>query len=201
MKITAERLATHRQMTKTSRKFAPTSLPPSSVAHVFVEESLMQSKPVHPWACLAPMPQSKSPAAMVPHAPQAPCTAKASTGSSTLQSFKTAEASENIRPPQKPMQTAEPHSTLPQPAVIETRPARIPLQKPPISYFLVAAKRMRKTTRPPVAAESVVFIATCAPIIPLSAVAMPSVEPQLKPYHPNQRMKVPRTTVGWLWGQ
>lgn len=29
---------------------------------------------------------------------------------------------------------------------------------------------------------------------------MPRVEPQLKPYHPNHKMKVPSTIKGKLWG-
>lgn len=45
--------------------------------------------------------------------------------------------------------------------------------------------RIRKTKIPPVAAEIVVFIATCAAIAPAEALDMPKVEPGLKPYQPH----------------
>ena len=138
-------------------------------------------------------------------------------------------------PPMRPVTKALPHSMVPQPAVMETKPARMPLHKPPTSYlgwtktigqsqsgylsekhrknpaqrffaenafkskkvnfnqshFLVMKYRKPKTTMPPVAAEMVVFMATCAANAPFSPVFMLRVLPGLKPYQPNHRAKVP----------
>ena len=59
--------------------------------------------------------------------------------------------------------------------------------------------RSRKTVIPPVAAAKVVFIATWAAKAPSLPDFIVRVEPGLKPYHPNQRAKVPSTTNGKLW--
>mmetsp|Transcript_44407 Transcript_44407/g.102607 ORF Transcript_44407/g.102607 Transcript_44407/m.102607 type:complete len:234 (-) Transcript_44407:923-1624(-) len=196
----AARMPAHAAMQTTSTKLAKSMALPMPLVSQVPSLAIMHLKPLQPCATSKPSPQSKKPAASTPHMPQAPCTAKASIGSSTLQMRTRLEAPWHRNPPKTPVKTAEPCSMLPQPAVIETRPARMPLQRPPISYLRSIAKRNIKTTRPPQDAERVVFMATCPAMNPFSIVSMASVEPQLKPYQPNQRMKVPRTMRGWLWG-
>ena len=85
------------------------------------------------------------------------------------------------------------------PAVMETKPAKMPLHNAPTSYFFIMTYRSRKTVIPPVAAAKVVFIATWAAKAPSLPDFIVRVEPGLKPYHPNQRAKVPSTTNGKLW--
>mmetsp|Transcript_20463 Transcript_20463/g.64336 ORF Transcript_20463/g.64336 Transcript_20463/m.64336 type:complete len:263 (+) Transcript_20463:176-964(+) len=198
-KMIAERPPDQRTITQISLRLARRSWVPklSSLVPQLVPWHL---KPFQPCAAWKPAPQSKRPAAKTPHAPQAPCTAKASMGSSIFAAFRAAEASWKIKAPRTPMRIDVPVSTLPQPAVMETRPARMPLQRPPMSYRRNIAYRRPKTTRPPTDAASVVFMATWAAIKPFSMVCIANVEPQLKPYQPNQRMKVPRMMRGWLCG-
>merc|ERR1719379_870337 len=154
---------------------------------------LVALNPPQPWCFSVPAPKSKSAAAKQPQMPHAPCTEKASTGSSILSFLMRAAEPTKMKPPKKPIRTADPDSTLEQGAVTETKPAKIPLQSAAQSYFLVIAKISRKTVRPPVAAESVVFIMTCAATKAVPASDNPKVEPELKPHQPNQRIKVPRT--------
>merc|ERR550514_1183918 len=156
--------------------------------------------PPQPWCFSVPAPKSKSAAAKQPQMPHAPCTEKASTGSSILSFLMSAADPTKMKPPRNPIRTADPDSTLEQGAVIDTKPAKIPLQSAAQSYFLVSANCTRKTVRPPVAAERVVFIMTCAAISAVPLSDNPKVEPELKPHQPNQRMKVPRTMRGCEWG-
>merc|ERR1719387_2404212 len=149
-----------------------------------------------PWCLSVPEPKSKSAAARQPQMPQAPCTEKASTGSSILSFLMSAADPTKIQPPKNPIRTADPDSTLEQGAVTDTKPAKMPLQSAAQSYFLVSANIRRKTVMPPVAAESVVFIITWAATIAVPLSDIPKVEPELKPHQPNQRMKVPRTMRG-----
>mmetsp|Transcript_76566 Transcript_76566/g.144248 ORF Transcript_76566/g.144248 Transcript_76566/m.144248 type:complete len:265 (+) Transcript_76566:411-1205(+) len=194
-----DRPATQRVITKISTIAA--AKPPDQRPSVsFAKFLALENPPWKPLYLLKPSPQSKRAAASTPQSPQAPCTAKASMGSSTLHIFNTVDATTKTKPPMIPMTTAEPLSTLPQPAVIETRPPRIPLHMAEMSYLRVMPKRTISTTRPAVEAVSVVFIATTAAIWPVSVDDIPSVEPQLKPYQPNQRMKVPSTINGKLCG-
>merc|ERR1719379_576664 len=157
--------------------------------------------PPQPWCFSVPAPKSKSAAAKQPQMPHAPCTEKASTGSSILSFLMRAAEPTKRNPPRSPMMTADPDSTLEQGAVTDTKPAKMPLQSAAQSYFLVIAKIRRKTVKPPVAAESVVFIITWAATsaVPLSDI--PKVEPELKPHQPNQRMKVPSTMRGCECGE
>merc|ERR1719333_1061938 len=162
---------------------------PSSVYEVAL-------KPPQPWCFSVPAPKSKSAAAKQPQMPHAPCTEKASTGSSILSFLMRAAEPTKTNPPSRPMKTADPDSTLEQGAVTDTKPAKMPLQSAAQSYFLVSAKIRRKTVMPPVAAERVVFIITWAATSAVPPAKMPKVEPELKPHQPNQRMKVPRTMRG-----
>merc|ERR1719240_827952 len=189
-------------MTKaTSARFAATASPvvmylvsPSSVHDVAL-------KPPQPWCLSVPAPKSKSAAAKQPQMPHAPCTEKASTGSSILSFLMRAAEPVKMNPPQSPMKTADPGSTLEQGAVTDTKPAKMPLQSAAQSYFLVSAKIRRNTVMPPVAAESVVFIMTWAATSAVPASDIPNVEPELNPHQPNQRMKVPRTMRGCECGE
>mmetsp|Transcript_84895 Transcript_84895/g.197410 ORF Transcript_84895/g.197410 Transcript_84895/m.197410 type:complete len:259 (+) Transcript_84895:297-1073(+) len=193
-----ERSPTHSTTTRISIAFAPMMAAPVSGAH---SPSLMRHlKPDQPWTYLKPSPQSKRAAANTPQAPHAPWIAKASKGSSTFTNCRRSDEAVKTMAPMMPMQRAEPHSTLLQPAVIETRPARMPLQNWPTSYRRRMAKRIKKTTTPQAEAEIVVFIATCAALKPSSLLAIDKVEPQLKPYQPNHRMNVPNTINGKLCG-
>merc|ERR1719379_2555458 len=162
---------------------------------------LVTLNPPQPWCFSVPAPKSKSAAAKQPQMPHAPWTEKASTGSSIFSFLISAAEPTKMKPPKKPIRTADPDSTLEQGAVTDTKPAKIPLQSAAQSYFLVIAKISRKTVRPPVAAESVVFIMTCAATraVPLSDI--PKVEPELNPHQPNHRMKVPRTMRGCECGR
>merc|ERR550514_386913 len=152
--------------------------------------------PPQPWCFSVPLPKSKSAAAKQPQMPHAPCTEKASTGSSILSFLMSAADPTKMQPPSIPMRTADPDSTLEQGAVTDTKPAKIPLHSDAQSYFLVSAKVRRKTVIAPVAAERVVFIMTWAATSAVPADDIPKVEPELKPHQPNQRMNVPRTMRG-----
>lgn len=66
------------------------------------------------------------------------------------------------------------------------------------SHFLTSKYRRMKTTIPPVAAEMVVFMATCAANAPSFLLFMVRVDPGLKPYQPNHRAKVPSLSH-WSW--
>merc|ERR1719463_490225 len=167
---------------------------PSSVYEVALN-------PPQPWCFSVPAPKSKSAAARQPQMPHEPCTEKASTGSSTLSFLMSVEEPTKMQPPSKPIKSADPDSTLEQPAVIDTKPAKIPLHSAAQSYFLEMAKHSRKTVTPPVAAEIVVFIMTWAATSAVPGSDNPKVEPELKPHQPNQRMKVPRTMRGCECGE
>mmetsp|Transcript_97423 Transcript_97423/g.276055 ORF Transcript_97423/g.276055 Transcript_97423/m.276055 type:complete len:201 (+) Transcript_97423:363-965(+) len=176
----SERTTTHSATMRISRTFIPNRLPPMPVLQ-FPSLSATHLKPAHAPMKSKPFPQSNRPAARRPQAPQAPCTAKASIGSSTPTFFTSIEAPTRTIALTRPMANAVPHSTLPQDPAMATMPPRMPLQKKPTSYFLMIANRRTKATRPPVAAESVVFIATCAARKPCSTEVIASVEPQWRP--------------------
>mmetsp|Transcript_123334 Transcript_123334/g.349446 ORF Transcript_123334/g.349446 Transcript_123334/m.349446 type:complete len:213 (-) Transcript_123334:587-1225(-) len=152
---------------------------------------------------LPPLPSfsfPKRPTAKTPQRPQTPCTGKASTTSSILAIRRSMDAPWYRRPPTKPMMTDSQGLTKAHPAVMETRPASTPLPKPPTSSFLGSNANLRraKTTSPATHGEIVVFTATSPAWCAEDAVCMARVLPGLKPYHPNQRMKVPRTQNG-MW--
>lgn len=84
-----------------------------------------------------------------------------------------------------------------QPAVIPTKPARRPLDRLATLSTWSTHILSKKAVRPPAAAERVVFMHTTWINCELSPVA-PSADPPLKPYQPNQRISVPRTTMPTL---
>merc|ERR1719191_2433877 len=126
MKMTSQRFAT---------KASPVDMYFASVSPGSVHDVTLN--PPQPWCLSVPAPKSKTAAAMHPQIPQAPCTEKASTGSSILSFLINALEPTKMKPPMMPMMNADPDSTLEQPAVIETKPHKIPLQRLPQSYFLV----------------------------------------------------------------
>ena len=135
-----------------------------------------------------------SPAARVPQAPFSPWTEIAPTGSSTPIRSITRTATTTKTPAIAPVRTAKAGVRLAQPAVIATRPARVPLRVMPTSGFpnFTHAVIIAKTA--PAAAARLVFTAIRAVEV-LAAV----VEPGLKPNQPNQRMKTPSVARGMLW--
>mmetsp|Transcript_7592 Transcript_7592/g.21351 ORF Transcript_7592/g.21351 Transcript_7592/m.21351 type:complete len:209 (+) Transcript_7592:451-1077(+) len=160
----------------------------------------MHRNPACAWVFSKPVPQSISERAMRPQAPQTPCTAKASTGSSTLAVLSSAENMGYRMPATTPIPTAEPVSTEAQPAEIAAMPAKTPKQRPSMSFFLFRRNWMRKAVRPENAAASVVFMATCAASMPFSIDVISMTNPQFSPYQPHHAVRAPKTTKGWLCG-
>mmetsp|Transcript_15770 Transcript_15770/g.42385 ORF Transcript_15770/g.42385 Transcript_15770/m.42385 type:complete len:207 (+) Transcript_15770:696-1316(+) len=127
---------------------------------------------------------------MSPHAPQAKCTALASTTSSTFKMLRTNEAQAvYTHAPTMPMGTADHGSTVAQPAVMDTRPARAPLSVCSRSRLCRMSLARARLVIAPAAAAIVVVAAARETTLPRPM--MPSAEPGLKPYQPTQRMKVP----------
>ena len=131
---------------------------------------------------------ANNPTAIVPHAPQTPCTEIAPTGSSICKvlSIKTTAHTTRI-PATIPIITALPAETNAQPAVIPTRPARAPFKAILISGFLNIPQAVNIAAIDAADAANVVVMAICA-----ISVTAPIVLPGLKPYQPNHNRKTPR---------
>ena len=107
-------------------------------------------------------------------------------------------------PPTTPINAAASGVTSPQPAVMETSPARIPFSTGlsrstsprPCRHLCTAYNNM--VVRPEKAGARVVLIITSpdwlmsTANVSMSFGAMPSVDPVLKPYQPNHKAMVPR---------
>ena len=117
--------------------------------------------------------------------------------------FITRQANEYVIEPMSPITTAAHGSTVAHPAVIVTRPARIPFVKAwksslisllsLVMYFLVTIVR-----RPDAAGDKIVLImALSASLFAPPAIA--PVDPALKNNHPSHRMSVPRTACCGEW--
>jgi len=85
------------------------------------------------------------------------------------------------------------------PAVMPTRPARMPLHSAETDSCLSTNILIKKTVRPPAAADNVVFMHTICIATWLAPVA-PKADPPLNPYHPNHRIIVPKQTNPTLCG-
>mmetsp|Transcript_80674 Transcript_80674/g.246611 ORF Transcript_80674/g.246611 Transcript_80674/m.246611 type:complete len:255 (+) Transcript_80674:235-999(+) len=183
--------------TRRGTKIRALSVPTHSVIRKPAKSCVPSWPPPFPWKAPA---SPKKPSATSPQKPVAPCTAKASTTSSTFNFFISMDAPWYTRPPKKPMKRASYGWTAAHPAVMATRPARMPLQKPPTSNFFGATSvaRSTKTTKPATHGESVVFTATKPAELAVALSCIDPVLPGLKPYHPNQRKNVPRTQKGTL---
>mmetsp|Transcript_7810 Transcript_7810/g.24871 ORF Transcript_7810/g.24871 Transcript_7810/m.24871 type:complete len:208 (-) Transcript_7810:591-1214(-) len=142
----------------------------------------------------------KKPNATSPQRPQAPCTAKASTTSSTFRLRMAMEVPWYTIPPISPMIAASQGFTTAQPAVMDTSPARMPLQKPLTSKSFGGSTwaLSKKTNKPATHGESVVFAATRPAVCAVASSCIEPVLPALKPYQPNHRKKVPSTQKGML---
>mmetsp|Transcript_38487 Transcript_38487/g.95720 ORF Transcript_38487/g.95720 Transcript_38487/m.95720 type:complete len:213 (-) Transcript_38487:868-1506(-) len=117
-KIVKERAAVHAVTTITQMTAAPNNSTPPWKSPL----------PSREWGrMLTYSSLEKRDAAMTPHAPQAPCTAKASSGSSILHLSTRRDAKVKTSPPMLPWITAAQVGILLHPAVIETSPARMPL--------------------------------------------------------------------------
>eukprot|EP00961_Rhodomonas_salina_P094703 1274553-Rhodomonas_salina.1 len=132
----------------------------------------------------------KMPVAQMPHMPQKPCTTHASHGSSILTMSSSQCPRYRMTAPTMPMMNAIHGFTTEQLAVMDTRPARMPLR--PIDTSKVPSTALARivAVMQAEAAEMVVVIAT----LPATWAAPPeimSVEPQLNPYQPNHRMNAP----------
>lgn len=86
-----------------------------------------------------------------------------------------------------------------QPAVIPTKPAKMPLDRLATLSTWSTHILSRNAVNPPAAAESVVFMHTTWIATWLAPVA-PNAEPPLNPYHPNHKINVPRHTKPVLCG-
>jgi hypothetical protein len=86
-----------------------------------------------------------------------------------------------------PMMMEAHGATQAQQAVMETRPARMPLQTATMSYHPVRYLIQKTETTPAVPAASVVQTAERVASSALSGVEMPPAEPGLKPYLPHTR--------------
>mmetsp|Transcript_115018 Transcript_115018/g.303724 ORF Transcript_115018/g.303724 Transcript_115018/m.303724 type:complete len:262 (-) Transcript_115018:161-946(-) len=197
-KVTPENKLDQPMMHRSMTIWAPITLPNRPVAQL-PSPSVMQWKPLLPWKWSKPLPQSKTAAARMPQHPQKQWTGTASRGSSTSSFTRSMEKAWYTKAPMRPIENALPASTFAQGAVMDTRPARMPLHMPQTSYAPIIKNRRKNTVRPPVAALMVVFITTWAASSPTSSF-ISSVDPQLKPFQPNHRMKVPSTTRGRLCG-
>ena len=134
---------------------------------------------------------------MQPIIPQAPWTQKASRGSSIFILFIAKHAKQYVIEPINPITTAAHGSTEAHPAVMVTRPARIPFvkaQKSSLKFFLSPVIYFLKfnVNRPDEAGAKIVFIIAISAslLIPLT---IPPDDPALKNNHPSHRIRVPST--------
>mmetsp|Transcript_63134 Transcript_63134/g.124844 ORF Transcript_63134/g.124844 Transcript_63134/m.124844 type:complete len:98 (+) Transcript_63134:1316-1609(+) len=88
-----------------------------------------------------------------------PCTGKADTGSSMRSQISAEQAPRRRTAAIPPMAKALVGLTESQPAQIETRPIRIPLQMNGRSHLDVCRKRMKCAMTPPAAPLMLVFVA------------------------------------------
>src|SRR5678816_2048272 len=95
-----------------------------------------------------------------------------------------------MTPAMVPITTADVGLTKAHGAVMATSPASIPLHAIVISGFLNIRYQISSAEADPATAARLVFTATTA----IRRSDAPSVEPGLKPIHPNRRMNVPLTT-------
>src|SRR6185295_16955080 len=137
------------------------------------------------------VPSAKMPTETAPNQPQKPCTETAPHGSSTLRTRSLNNTPmQTMTPAMSPMTTALVGETNAHGAVIATRPASMPLQAIVMSGLPNIQYQTSSADVAPMMAARFVFTATT----PMRRSVAASVEPGLKPIHPNNRMKVPVTT-------
>src|SRR4029077_3725334 len=117
-------------------------------------------------------------------------------GSSTLITRSLKSTPKQTRMPARmPMTTAEFELTNAHGAVMATRPASMPLQAIEMSGLPNLRYQKIIAVADPATAARLVLIA----MTEIRRSVAPSVEPGLKPIHPNRRMNVPVTTNTMLW--
>ena len=141
-----------------------------------------------------PAREPKMPTARVPQIPQIRCTAMAPTGSSSLILSMKATANTIRAPAIPPIMMASVGLIWSAPAVIPTRPPRIPFRNMVRSRFLYIAVETRKATTPPEAAARQVVTR----VREVSSGSADSTEPPLKPNQPSQRISTPAVARGML---
>ena len=128
--------------------------------------------------------------------PQTPCTEEAPTGSSIFRTLSMNSTEYIISMPQiAPMTTAPQGDTVSQPAVIPTKPARMPFRvndRDGLPYF---SQLMLRAKKPPAQAARLVLRNTSEIATWSAVVAAASCDPGLKPNHPNQRMNTPSAAI------
>lgn len=101
-----------------------------------------------------------------------------------------------------PMMKAAHGWTLSHDAVIETRPAKIPLVRAEKLYLMLVFPpsfySKKKVNMPAEAGETIEFIMALEAEMPASP-TLPKLDPPLKSNHPTQRMRVPKTTCCGLY--
>src|SRR5580692_8067223 len=131
-----------------------------------------------------------------PNQPHNPCTEMAPHGSSILATRSKKRTPPHTRAPAStPMMTEDVGDTNAQGAVIATSPASIPLQAMVMSGLPNRKYQISMAAAEPAQAARFVLTATTE----IRRSVAPSVEPGLKPIHPNNRMNVPVTTYTTLW--
>ena len=133
---------------------------------------------------------------MVPVKPQTPCTELAPTGSSIFSTLSMNSTENIIRMPQiVPMMTAPSGETISQPAVIPTKPARIPFRVKDKDGLLNFNQLTTSAKKPPAQAARFVVRKTCEIAIASSVEAAANCEPGLNPNQPNHKMNTPNAAM------
>jgi len=140
-----------------------------------------------------------SPLAITPQNPLMPCTENASSGSSTFIYLRNLVDATNRQPDTTPISSDHHELAASHPAVMPTSPASSPFESDDTHSMWSNAMIRMNTVSPPAAADRVVFMQTTWMATELLPVA-PSADPPLKPYHPNHRIRVPKTTIPTLCG-
>mmetsp|Transcript_2742 Transcript_2742/g.5911 ORF Transcript_2742/g.5911 Transcript_2742/m.5911 type:complete len:253 (-) Transcript_2742:969-1727(-) len=189
-----------RQDTHTKINRPPTTFIPRRVASADPrpQENTQPTCVERPYTSSKRRGEAKIPTAMSPHIPPPRCTGTASQASSIFHRVSCRDKDMYNTPPRAPTSAAAHGSNIPHPPVMATSPVRVPL-RPSDSFHAtspvarcVATADVIRAERHPADAPSVVDTADMEAILPKPSSVIRSIDPQLKPYHPNHRRKVPR---------
>ncbi len=136
----------------------------------------------------------KIPTAKVPQIPQIKCTAIAPTGSSSLIASIKETANTIKAPAMAPIIMALSGVMTSAPAVIPTKPPKIPFKNMVRSKFLYRIRETEAAIIPPAAAAKQVVTS----VNEVNSGSADKTEPPLKPNQPNQRIKTPAVANGIL---
>ena len=134
------------------------------------------------------------PTAKVPQIPHIKCTAIAPTGSSNFIASINETANTIKAPAIPPIIIALSGVITSAPAVIPTKPPKIPFKNIVKSKFLYLINDTNTATTPPAAAAKQVV----TKVNEVNSGFAESTEPPLKPNHPNQRISTPAVAIGIL---